>query len=470
VRLAVRLSKAAFYFILLICGWLTTTACERPSRVLATRWHGNTPMPAVPSLQGQETKLQIGTEQMRLQRQQVDGVPVEGAFLKILQKDGREQFMSYRILDEKTLRLKSQIPHLKAQSKGILEKIESRYTGFREMKWQSGPELKILMDPKARLVWETIYESKSRELLALVVDEKLKLVEITPLGSRFAEATASLFPKGPLKSDVSDVRLKNLLNGTHLESEQVLVKTEAESVAIGEKNQFRYASEDIRFSQVQAYYFVAESLQWFQKNFQLSLPFRIEVETQKGYPSKLNTAFYYKQKIRLGEGDDLLYSRIPLDPSIVVHESVHAVIEAVAGLPYEGEGGSLNEAYADFMTALQLENPRLGEASYRKEPFKRNIENEFKYSEKNGGLYHDSLLVSGLLWNLRNELGPAFSQRLAWKALLHLGPDSNFQTWIEELNQALLLETPEAQNRVKAIMKARGWNENEIPQTQKENL
>jgi hypothetical protein len=462
-------SKTIQISILVFCGLMTSAACERPSRVLSTRWHGDSPVPAVPLVQSQETKLLVGKEQIRWRYQQVDGVAVEGSFLKVIEKDGKENFMTYRVLDEKSLNLKSQVRFLRTQTKGMLEKIEAKFPGFREMKWQSGPELKILMEPKVRLIWETSFESKTGELLLLMVDEKLKLVDIRTLGSRFAEATAALFPKGPLKSEVSDVRLKNLLNPGHLESDQVLVKTEADAIAVGERNQFRFASEDIRFSQVQAYYFVAESLQWFQKTLQFSLPFRLEVETQKGYPSKLNTAFYYKQKMRLGEGDDLLYSRIPLDPSIVIHESVHAVIEAVAGLPYEGEGGSLNEAYADFLTAMQLENPRLGEASYRKEPFKRNIENDLKYSQKNGGLYHDSLMVSGLLWNIRNDVNPATALRLAWKALLHLGPDSNFQVWIDELNRAISTETPETQNRVKTLMKARDWIENEN-NPQKENL
>ncbi len=455
---------------------LNLTSCERSSRMLTTRWHGQGPVPAGPS-EGRQDKavpLSAGADQIYFENQKLEGVPVQGAFFKRLEKEGRPLFVASRWMSGTQSSWKRLIQKMRASEGQVRARVETLFPGYRQMKWLSGPDLVIETKPKIQPVWRMLFELKNGELIALTVDEKLRLLDSRREGSQFGEAMAFLFPKGPLRSEISNVKLNEALTALHLESDRVLLRTEADVEATAEKNQFHYSSDDLRFSQVQAYYFVSESMQWFEKNFQLKMPFRVEVETQKGFPGKTNTAFYYQHRIRLGEGDEISYSRIPLDPSIVIHESIHAVNEAVSALPYEGEGGSLNEAYADFWTAMQLDNPRLGEVSYRKEPFKRSLENDLKLSQKNGGLYHDSLIVSGLLWNIRTELGPEVARRVAWKTLLRLTPDSDFAIWLDEFSRVLSEEPAEIQNKIRGIVKNRGWNEieqtKEEPKNEKENL
>jgi hypothetical protein len=426
---------------------------------VTARWHGDGPVPAVPSgVQELSGRAQAGAEKMNFHLQRYEGLLVSGAYYKSIDKNGKPIFVSYRWLPSNKENFRNRIARLQKQTATAAKKFQSRFPSLKEKKILSGPELIITATEPVRLEWSMVLEEKDGTLLGLRLNENLRQFEVKKPGSQFGDATASLFPKGPIKSDITDVWLKHLMNPQSLESDQVVVRTESDMPALADKNQFRFASEDPRFSQVQAFFFASESLKWFAKKWNFQLPFRLEVETQKGYPSKTNTAFYFQHKIRLGEGDDVTYTRIPLDPSIVTHESIHAIVEAVAGLPYDGEGGSLNEALADYFAATQLENPHMGEASYRKEPYKRSLQNDFKKDEKNGGLYHDSLLVSGLLWNIRSELGAEVADRLAWKTLLRLTPDSNFSVFQDEFLKVVADESLEVQSQIRGICKTRGWN------------
>jgi len=48
------------------------------------------------------------------------------------------------------------------------------------------------------------------------------------------------------------------------------------------------------------------------------------------------------------------------DPSVVFHEVAHAYVDELAGLPSQGEGGALNEGFADFFAAAIADNPAIG--------------------------------------------------------------------------------------------------------------
>ncbi len=147
------------------------------------------------------------------------------------------------------------------------------------------------------------------------------------------------------------------------------------------------------------------------------------------------------------------------DPSVVTHEVAHAVIEQVSHLSTEGEGGSLNEAFADYFAASILENPKMGEVSYVEGPFRRDIDNDATLPGRNGGLYHDSLIVSGTLWSLRQALGPAEGQAVAFKTLARLNADSNLMDFKAQLAQVLASGPgPEQKRKAQAVLTARGWN------------
>src|SRR5690606_1502757 len=111
---------------------------------------------------------------------------------------------------------------------------------------------------------------------------------------------------------------------------------------------------DERFDQVQAYYYANQILSWFGRKLTLKKPLKVSILAHVGYPDKTNAAFYYKGQVRLGSGDDVTFSLIPLDPSIVMHEVSHVLIDELARLPFQGEGGSINEGFADVFTTFYL--------------------------------------------------------------------------------------------------------------------
>lgn len=133
------------------------------------------------------------------------------------------------------------------------------------------------------------------------------------------------------------------------------------------------------------------------------------------------------------DSDDEIYSHLSQDPSVVIHESVHAFVDIVAGLPFEGEGGSINEGFADFFTAVQLNNPNMAESSYLKGPFRRSVVNSVVLDEKNGGLYHDSAIVSGVLWDLHERFGRDTGLKLSAYTLNRLVPGSDFKDFGDSL-------------------------------------
>lgn len=258
-------------------------------------------------------------------------------------------------------------------------------------------------------------------------------------------------------NQVQEVIFKDLLNSKFLESDTQRVKTQSPQGVNVLDGPFQFQLEDPKFYQAQTFYFVQQALNYFEFDLGFKLPVRVEVETSMGYPQKTNAAFTYNNQIRLGDGDSQIYQNIPNDPTIVIHEVSHILNSLIARLPTQGEGGSLNEAFADFFTASYLGSPFLGQYSY-KQGARRNLEDVILFSEKNGSLYGDSQIVSGTLWQIRKELGADLAQKLALRTLTRLGPSqslADFSNAIARASQDLL--TDSQRQTVDAILKGRQW-------------
>jgi len=447
------------FVVIFIIVALFQTSCTKAVYFESGRWVGQGPIPGPSSdLHLAEKPLSVGTRNLILQTQKIDGAEIEGSYYKKITQNGQDEFITYHWPANLPLSLHKDIFLMKAQKPFVVGRFLKLRPSYAATDLFSGPSLVVNLEEEPQVLWRLIFEDSDGSLQAFFMNANYELVRQAKAGSEFIEATAQLFPEGPLKSSLQQVFLRGLLNNKELSSPLVRITTEANLLAAAsDQNEFNFATNDVRFSQVQAFFYVSEALAWFEKNFQFKIPFPLEVETQKGFPEKTNTAFYFQHKIRLGDGDGETYDRIPTDPSIVTHETLHAVIEAVAGLPYEGAGGSLNEAFADFLTAVQLNNPKLGEASYKKGPFKRTIENDLKFQDLKGGLYQDSTVVSGLLWAIYKANGSQSGLNVAWLTLLRLTPSSDFAAFKQELLSVLEKESPQAQKRALAELERRGW-------------
>ena len=437
---------------------LLQSACSPKAGFDSQRWDGNGPLPPAPAGVSDGHVLEVGKLQLQFETQKIEGVEVAGTYYKKITREGSAEFQDYRWMSKVPLSIRRDLLLMRAQRSFVLKSFQKQHPDLALSRLIDGPDLYLEMDEAPQVFWKLVFEEPDGSLQAYFVNRTFKLVRQQRLGSNMIDATANIYPMGPLKSEMQKIIFKNLLDVQTLATSSVSISSESGQLAIpSAQNELNFNVDDARFFQVQTLYYITEAIHWFEQKLKFKLPFVLEAETQKGFPDKTNTAFYFQRKIRLGDGDGDAFDRIPMDPSIVTHETNHALIDAVAGLPFEGEGGSINEAFADFFAASLLNNPKMGEVAYKKAPYKRTLDNTLKLSEKSGGLYHDSGIVSGLLWSIASAVGAEEGRNFAWQTLLRLNPGSDFNTLKLELDSVIAKESPENQKKIKTILEDRGW-------------
>lgn len=222
---------------------------------------------------------------------------------------------------------------------------------------------------------------------------------------------------------------------------------------------FFFPENDRRFDLGQAYFTIDQGYRWLKEHLGVELNHPIEVKLHVGEGGVSNAAFYHDNSIYLGTGDGQIYKDMIRDPSVLIHESIHAVIDAYAGLPSEGEGGGFNEGFADLFTALILDNPRIGEASYVPGPFRRTLENRLMaYKDFAPGVYQNGTIVGGTFWDMKSSLGNELTAKLAFRTLVRLGRGAAFDDFPSALaNAADGLLTPEQKTIALHAATDRGW-------------
>ncbi|WP_374028059.1 hypothetical protein ACES2J_04975 [Bdellovibrio bacteriovorus] len=400
-----------------------------------------------------------GHEWIRLQPQIYQGLVVESTYKKeILADDGELKRLRVGVVKPETAFAHLDFASLEEQSSGILRKLQSAFPLLRKRPPQSVTPVITQRGGFYEIIWQVDYMDPKGQMWTLKLNRNLEVRSIRPAGSQFIDTSAWVYPRGPLLGSVQEVPLKGLYLEPTLANHWVYVSSQAPNKIDKVAGPLKFSMEDHRFDQTQAFVYLNESFSWFQSRLGFKMPFQVQAEVFVGYPEKTNSAFYYQGKIRLGQGDGEFYQNIPRDPSIVIHESAHAVIDVLAKLPFEGEGGSLNEGFADYFTAMQLGSPRMGEASYKKAPFRRTVLNDLKVTDRNGGLYHDSGIISGTLWEISEQLGFKKGLELSMAVLNRLVPGSDFADFGTTLKDvcAQKLSSEEAR-KVNGILSKRGW-------------
>ena len=406
-------------------------------------------------LDSQNLNLRLGKKEFKFEQQAINGVEVEDSFDKKI-FDDELVFASSNWIRNIPIKLRLEILFMKFQAKFIAKRVQNKFSQIKLKNLYEEPKL-IIQDGEVR--WKLVLNLPSGELKGFFLDSNLEIKKTTILGSRFEGPEATIFPEGPLKSNLQNVILNELAENKTLNTLALKVSTQSNEKAIAENSQFKFSIEDQRFAQVQVFYYLSKTLNWVQEQFQYRIPFQLEAETFVGFPEKTNTAFYYQRKIRLGQGDGVVFSNIPLDPSLVIHESFHSVVDAVARLPFQGEGGSLNEGLSDFFAAMLLGNPLLGEVAYKKAPYKRSVQNSLKLQDANGGLYRDSEIISGLLWSLSQRLGKQAGLNIAWEVLTRLNPTSKISDFEVEIKEVIGQLSQDQQRVARNILEQRGWGQ-----------
>lgn len=307
--------------------------------------------------------------------------------------------------------------------------------------------------------WRMEYLSPSQDkILFLNLSEGGQLLENGEAGVAAVDGKAWVFPQGPKASALTEVPLHQL-NGDGTLTNRFFRITSAVPLDVRSPNLiFFFPETDRRFDLTQVYYTMERSLRWMREYLGAEVTRPLEVRLHIGENGVSNAAFYHNDTIYLGSGDGETYQEMPRDPSVVIHESMHAMIDDYAGLPTEGEGAAFNEGFADFFTALLLKNPRMGENSFLKAPYRRTLENSFRAYQDFDGPYRNGSIIAGSLWDLRAFLADEVLARLAFRTLVRLGKGASY----EEFGPAVMhsadgLLSPEEISQVSLCLQNRGW-------------
>jgi Zn-dependent metalloprotease len=78
----------------------------------------------------------------------------------------------------------------------------------------------------------------------------------------------------------------------------------------------------------------------------------LPIDSTVHYGRRYANAFWNGRQMIYGDGDGRLFGRFTGALEVIAHELTHGLIQYTAALPYEGEGGALNEHFADVFGVL----------------------------------------------------------------------------------------------------------------------
>ncbi|MGZ3693946.1 MAG: hypothetical protein ACXWQO_07070 [Bdellovibrionota bacterium] len=308
--------------------------------------------------------------------------------------------------------------------------------------------------------WRVEYLNASQDHLRFVcVSGAGEVIERGNLDWDGIDGRAMVFPKGEKESGVQEEVLHDLTGDGTVTGRLLHVISALDLKVWSPELRFFFPENDRRFDLGQAYFTIDQGYRWLKDHLGVELNHPIEVKLHVGDGGVSNAAFYHQDTIYLGTGDGQVYKDMIRDPSVLIHESIHAVIDAYAGLPSEGEGGGFNEGFADLFTALILDNPRMGEASYVPGPFRRTLETRLMaYRDFAPGVYQNGTIVGGTFWDMKSALGNELTAKLAFRTLVRLGKGGKFDDFPSALaNAADGLLTVEQKTMALRTAKDRGW-------------
>lgn len=454
-----------FLIVLISLPTLWTVGCGNTSRVRSSRFdervlrEGNL-LPSqrqVLTALEEHPEIQVGSWRVHRVPQTWKGVEVEGTWQHLVtDEEGNWIAASYSRVKENDLPQK--IKDLNAQELAA-QALLRRRDNLRLLPGAKIILMKEFWGYRPYILADYMASDESQVYEAKITKEG-RLLSLRPKGFELTSGLAQVYPDNPNQVPLTEMVLKNLVGDGNLSSPYLVVES-----AIGEKpfnrnNIFNFQPNELVFSAVQAYFFASRAVDWFRQQLHLELKAPLEVKVHVGSTPQSNVAFYYNNQVRLGEGDGITYEGIPRDPTIVAHEVSHAFVQMLSGLPFEGEGGSYSEAFADFFAAIHLSNPNMGNYAYRKGPFKRTLDNNLRADKDfKKAMYNDSQIISGTFWDLTKVIEPAIVEKLAVDFLVRLGPGGQFHDFTEVMKSTIRAASlkDEQIQQIQTVLEKRGW-------------
>lgn len=439
---------------------ITLFSCQKKSNFTYQEWTSEQgsfkiALPQNLHFEKNETSTSYKNKKVEFVRQTINGRPVYDSFVKKVSTGGKVDLMQTNYAEESSLFSPRKPKFVKID---FVNEINKKGGDFSKISIISSEEIILIENNNINDYLVVNYFDKVGVPYSTFFKPDGTVYKTERQGSQFNEINATVYTDGPKLSLLSEQIIKDLALNPTLSNTMVFVTSESDKKINDISPVLRFDPKDERFDQLQVFYYLNKSFSWMKEYLQVSIPRKIEAVVHVGYPAKTNSAFYFQNKIRIGKGDDINYANMTHDATIVYHESFHALVDHLSRLPFEGEGGSLNEAFADFFTCLLTDRPVLGDSSYLKGPYKRSLQVNMSLEEKSGGLYHDSQIISGLLWEVKEKLGADKAKHLAIETLLRLNSLSKFT----DFNKKIVLAASEVLNHeeqavLQQIMKSRGF-------------
>ncbi len=409
-------------------------------------------------------EVQLSDQKIQRWRMTSEGIPVEGTWLKVM-RDNQNRLL--KIEGEQTTETPNEKE--KDEAKNLLTQKET----LLNFVWKKNKTLQLAQnilpaqiifipmrsgfEPVIELVY---FNHDGTDVQRLYINKQGRILSSESVVQSLTAGTAQVFPGFPNQTILTEVAFTDLIGDGTLTTPSIRVESANSPRVYSPTHNFLYQPEDKGFDEVQSFYYMDQLFDWLKNQYALILPFQLKIKLHVGGLTPSNAAFYYDGNINLGDGDNIVYKKIPLDPTIVSHEACHSLVQVLAGLPQGGEGGALNEAFADFISANFLEYPQMGGYSYLKAPYQRTLENDLNaVNDRNQGKYQNSLLVSGTLWQMRKILGKEKAGWLGLHTLAKLGPNSVLNDFPRAVNETIdELTVDQATKEVlKTILVKRGW-------------
>lgn len=395
-------------------------------------------------------------------QQRVGPATIQGSWIQVMKDhQGEVSYVGAEVFPEPPPGVRDLLTEMDKNKEKLLAQAKQSIIGLKNAHSTSDPKVilqKGFFGFKPLVAVEYV-NAQQTDAIELLINQSGRVVSSRSVAFHLADGVATVFPGNPKITNLSEEILYDLAGNGTLVSRLLQLESALEQTPFNPNNYFRYTPDEPMFNDVQAFYFADQTIRWFEKELTLKLNEPLHVRVHIGGITPSNAAFYYRGRVRLGDGDGKVYQGIPRDPSIVGHEVSHAFVEMVSGLPFEGEGGSYSEGFADFFTACFRDNPKMGEYAYVKDSYKRTIENDQRADlHLNGGLYNDSLIVSGTFWELREQLGEEKALKLALGFLSRVGAGGTFADFVPVMQDVVAAELSNEEAVIAhEVLRRRGW-------------
>ncbi len=260
-----------------------------------------------------------------------------------------------------------------------------------------------------KALWSTVIDAETGEFLYAV--DRLHR----------ATGTGKVYTADPLQGEPTVETLTDLGTSGSLKGKWADVRNEDGDEASSADRMFVFETDDTHFDEVNVYFHL-NKVHDFHKSLgfsKLDKPIVATVHVGNDF----DNAFFNPRSGALSFGDGSRLNDLAKDNTVVYHEYGHAVLHAIRGQMFMGEGGGLHEGYSDYFAGSMTESSVVG--AYAGARLSRgnirDMANTLHYPEDSSSEPHQAGKIwGGSCWDLRKALGKEVTDRIVHQSRFYL--------------------------------------------------